>query len=474
MDDSRGKAGDSYEFAGFRLDEGERLLTRDGAPLPIPPKAFDVLLLLVSRAGRLVERDELLRTIWPGVHVTEGSLHQKISLLRRELGDEREPWRFIETIPKSGYRFVASVMVVTVEPGPARESVPSVPPAGRRWGTAVAGVSLLAVVGFLLAFRTAGPAAPDGATRDPEARREYLRARFFWNKRSPDDLLKAAENYEAAVRHDPRFAAAWAGLADTRVLQAVMGNAAAADARTAVARALEIDASLGAAHGTLAFEKFFLEWDMPGAGREYARAIDLAPEDATIRQRHAFYLVATGKSDDAVAEIRRARDLDPASLSINHDVGEILFWAHRYGEAILEFRRCLEMEASPRWHGQLALAYLYSGRLEEAREEIRLKELPAPLDAIYRVHVLEAEGRPDEARRALAEVERDQAYVAAHAESLAGAHAAVGDTDEALAFLEKAYAEHNVGLVFLNATPGYGRLKCEPRFQDLLRRIGLV
>ena len=217
MDDSPRKAGDLFEFGGFRLDVAERLLLRDGSPIDLPPKAFEVLLVLVRRAGRLVERDEILRTVWPGVHVTEGSVHQKISLLRRELGDEGEPHRFIETLPKVGYRFVAPVTVIR----PSEQESQAVPTPVRRWVLAAAASAVLVAGGLVFAHRASGPPPPDSPTRDPEARREYLRGRFFWNKRSPDDLLKAAESYEAAVRHDPRFAAAWAGLADTHVLLAI-------------------------------------------------------------------------------------------------------------------------------------------------------------------------------------------------------------------------------------------------------------
>ena len=471
MDDSPRKAGDLFEFGGFRLDEAERLLFREGSPVSLPPKAFEVLLVLVRRAGRLVGHDEMLQTVWSGVHVTEGSLHQKISLLRRELGDEGEPHRFIETVTKIGYRFVAPVTVADPE-------VSSPPEMKRRWRrrALVAAAALLLVAGgALLARRASGPVSQEDGTRDPDARRQYLRARFFWNKRSPDDLLKAAESYEAAVRHDPRFAAAWAGLADTRVLLGISMSSSYVDgARAAAARAIELDASLGAAHGTLAFEKFFFEWDMPGARREFARALELAPRDATIRQRHACYLVCLGRADDAIREIRLARELEPASVSINEDVGEILFWAHRYGDAIEELRKVSEMEAEPKWHGHLAFAYLYGGRLDEARAEIGLKHESATLDAVCRVFISAAEGRPDEARSALEEVERDVAYVATHAESLASAYAAVGDADGAMAFLEKAYDERNFGLVFLNVSPPYEGLKKDSRFRDLLRRIGLV
>ena len=471
MDDSPRKAGDLFEFGGFRLDEAERLLFREGSPVSLPPKAFEVLLVLVRRAGRLVERDEMMRAVWSGVHVTEGSLHQKISLLRRELGDESEPHRFIETMTKIGYRFVAPVTVIR----PSEQESPVVSTPGRRWLIAAAAAVLLFIGGFLFAHRAAGPPAPDAATRDPEARREYLRARFFWNKRSPDDLLKAAESYEAAIRHDPRFAEAWAGLADTRVLLAVTaGRSLSEGARAAASRALELDDSLGAAHGTLAFEKFFLEWDMPGAGREFARALELGPRDATIRQRHAYYLVCLGRADDAIREIRLARELDPASVSINEDVGEILFWAHRYGDAIEELRKVSEMEEGPKWHGHLAFAYLYGGRVDEASAEFGVKHESATLDAVVRVFVSAAEGRVEEAESALGEVERDVAYVATHAESLASVHAAIGDADGALRYLERAFAERSFGLVFLNVSPPYDALKKDPRFRDLLRRIGLV
>ena len=471
MDDSPRKTGDLFEFGHFRLDEAERLLFREGSPVSLPPKAFEVLVVLVRRAGRLVERDEMLRTVWPGVHVTEGSLHQKISLVRRELGDVDAPHRFIETVAKAGYRFVAPVTVVA----PAVSSPSDMKRRWRRRALLAAAAFFLVAGGALLARRAAGPPAPEDGTRDPDARREYLRARFFWNKRSPDDLLKAAESYEAAVRHDPRFAAAWAGLADTRVLLAVsMGSSHVDGARAAAARAIELDASLGAAHGTLAFEKFFFEWDMPGAGREFARALALSPRDATIRQRHAFYLVCLGRADEAVAEIRRARDLDPASLSINEDVGEILFWAHRYGDGIEELRKVSEMEAGPTWHGHLAFAYLYSGRVDEASAEFGSKHESATMDAVCRVFVAAAKGRLNEAETALAEVERDNAFVASHSECLASVHAAIGDADGALRYLEKAYDERNFGLVFLDVSPPYEFLQKNPRFQDLLRRIGLV
>jgi tetratricopeptide (TPR) repeat protein len=179
--------------------------------------------------------------------------------------------------------------------------------------------------------------------------------------------------------------------------------------------------------------------------------------------------------DDAVSEIRLARDLDPASASIAYDVGQILFWARRYGEAVEELHRAIEMEPeAAHGHAQLAEVLLATGDARAARAELARAHVSDAQRNWLEVAALAASGDAGPARRLLASLEADAGYVATHAEALASLHAMLGDADGAMPHLERALAERHFALVFLGVLRPYDPVRADPRFQAVLRRIGIA
>lgn len=176
-------------------------------------------------------------------------------------------------------------------------------------------------------------------TRNTEAYEAYLKGRYFWNQRTPEGFKKGIEYFQQAIDIDPIYAQAYAGLADSYALLGVMGGVPGKEvypkAKAAALKALEIDDTLGEAHASLAVIKFWYEWDFEGAEREFKRAIELNPNHSTAHHWYAFYLATgAGRPEEAIAEIKRAQELDPLSLIISTDVGSIYVYAGRYDEAI--------------------------------------------------------------------------------------------------------------------------------------------
>lgn len=206
----------------------------------------------------------------------------------------------------------------------------------------------------------------------PEAYEAYLRGRYFWNRRSPNDLDAALREFEAALAADSLFAPAWSGIADARVLRGTDTPAEFPLARAAAEKALSLDPDLAEAHASLAMARFFGQWDFTGAERGFQRALRLAPGYVTAHHWYAYWLAAMGRFDEAVAEIRRAREIDPTSLTVNRDLGHILLYAKRYDEAAAQLKTVVRMDPSfPHARFYLAAALLFGSHLEEASTEVR-------------------------------------------------------------------------------------------------------
>lgn len=316
---------------------------------------------------------------------------------------------------------------------------------------------------------------------DPKAYEDYLKGRYFWNKRTADGLKKAVDYFDQAIAKDPNYASAYSGLADTYALlgdwqYAVMTpKEALPRAKAAAMKALELDNTLSEAHTSLAFCLDGFDWDLEAGGREFLRAIELNPGYATAHHWYAWHLSLLGRYGEAIAEMRKAENLDPLSLIINADLAEVLLIAHLYEQSIEQSRKTIEMDPGfALAHNQLAQAYLQKRINDEAIVELQ-KAIqlsggsPTCIANLARAYA--ASGSRDEAVQLMNDLKKRSNTGYSHASEIAMIYAALGDKDQAMSWLERGYEERfNPGVLL---RPGFDPLRSDPRFQDLLRRVGL-
>jgi TolB-like protein/DNA-binding winged helix-turn-helix (wHTH) protein/tetratricopeptide (TPR) repeat protein len=627
-----------FEFGVFRLNPAERILLREEVPVRLPPKAFDALVLLVENPGHLLEKEELLRKVWPGTFVEESNLAQHISILRKALQDGEVGLRYIETVPRRGYRFVAEVREVAgtaKDTGALPDSTPNQPPfppitdggrpRNRFPGPALAITGLVVLLAVLISvppvwkrIHSSGPqpiqslavlplrnlsgdpaqdyfaegmtealitdlaripglkvisrtsimqykdshkrlpqiarelgvdgviegsvllsgnrvritaqlvrgatdqhiwaasyerdlrdlvTLEDGVSRsiagqirkqiaplaprqltlatavDPRAREDYLKGRYFWNRRSEAGYLKAIEYFQAAIGQDPQYAQAYAGLADSYALLGSMPVAkiprdtAMPKAKEMALTALNLDDSLADAHTSLAFVEMHYEWKFREAEQEFKRAIDLDPNYSTAHQWYAFDLAAMGRLDEAVAEIERARQTDPFSAIINTDTAEILYYDRRYDEALRQARATVEMYPNfAHAHRVMERIYDEEHMFPEAIAEGQRAAALSGDDTwmlLELAHTYVLAGKKTEMQNCLRTVANNSpGGTLPEVGTLAEIYVELGDVDRALKVLESMYRRREGGLILLNAYPPLS-LKSDPRFQQLLQRIGL-
>jgi len=316
---------------------------------------------------------------------------------------------------------------------------------------------------------------------NPEAYVSYLKGRFFWNKRTADSLKVALAYFNEAIDEDSKYVQAYSGLADTYALlgdwqYAVMTpKEALPKAKAAAIKALELDSTLGEAHNSLAFCLDGFDWDFDAAGKEFKRAIELNPGYATAHHWYAWHLSLLGRYDEAIVEMRKAENLDPLSLIINADLAELLVLGHSYDESIQQSRKTIEMDPNfALAHNQLAQAYLQKHMNDEAVAELqKAAQLsgggPTIMANLARAYA--ASGERSEAIKLLTDLKKRSNSIYSHGSEIAVIYAALGDMDQAMNWLEKGYEERfNPGVL---SRPGFDPLRSDPRFQDLVRRIGL-
>ena len=637
-----------YEFGAFCLDPAEHTLLRDGQPIPLRPKVYDLLVVLVENRGHLVDKEQLMSSVWAEEFVEEGNINKNISMLRQALGESGGGTKFIETVPKRGYRFVAEVREVndnrqaelltqaaarpTHEHQPPREnheqSLP-LPPLmqsqvkrfNKHW-IALVGVPLLVLAAIVYVALTrqrsrsatpavrsivvlpfqnlSGDASQDylvdgvtdaligdlaqiGALRVisrtsamhykgtnkslPEIAKElnvdavvegtvqrsgervhvraqlihaasdshlwaadydrdsrdildlqsevaraiasevsikitpaeqrllvpkrtiaraaidnYLQGRYFWNRRTEEDMRKAIGYFEAAISADANYAQAYAGLADSynQLGTVMIGVMPPSEARRtgeiAARKGLEIDNEVAEAHAALAYENFF-NWNWASAEEEFKRSIQLNPNYASAHSHFALYLVARERIDEAVAETNRAQELDPLSLSISASRGFLLMNARRYEEAIEQERRVIAIDPNHyQAHWFLALTYLANQQIDQAiatsEKAVAISNrAPAALGVLGMAYG--AAGRKGEANQILNELLQlaKQRYVSPM--TFVYVYTGLGNKDQSFAWLEKAHQERSNGIAFFKVSPTVDQLRSDPRFADLLKRIGL-
>ena len=322
-------------------------------------------------------------------------------------------------------------------------------------------------------------------TENTEAYQAYLKGRYYWNKRTGDDLKKAIEFFNQAIAKDPSYALAYAGLADCYIVIPNYAEVSAQDAYTkaknAALKALELDDSLAEAHTSLGGIRSDYEWDFAGAEKELKRAIELNPNYATGHHWYAQYLSAMGRHQEAIAEIKRAQELDPLSLIITYVVGDTYLKARQYDRAIEQFRKTIEMDKTfARAHRYLGNAYVEKGMYDEAITEFQTADALTGTDpekVASKAKALRdayaAAGPQGFWNKQLDILKQDSEHASVSPYSIASVYARLGDLNQTVTWLEKAYHDHDEYLVYLKIDPQFDRFRSDPHIIDLMRRIGL-
>jgi TolB-like protein/DNA-binding winged helix-turn-helix (wHTH) protein/Flp pilus assembly protein TadD len=314
------------------------------------------------------------------------------------------------------------------------------------------------------------------------AHEEYVKGRFFWNKRTENGYLDAIDHFLRAIQIDPQYPEPYAGLADTYALLGSLGGAsiprrdAMNNARSIARKALELDPTMAEAHTSLAFVLMHYDWDFAAAEKEYLRAIDLNPNYATAHQWYAVNLAVTGRMDAALAELRHAQELDPLSLIISADIGELLGCARRYEDAATQLQATLKMD--PNFllaHYNLVVIYQYQKKYAEAADQARKAVELAP-SSLWAQGLLGSTyaltGQPDKARKVMASIQRSpQGKDAANVLALIAI--GLGDKDEAFHWLQVARDQRSGSLILMKSIPSLDPLRSDPRFVSLLHDVGL-
>jgi TolB-like protein/Flp pilus assembly protein TadD len=574
----------TFRLGELRVEPELQRISGRGETLRVEPRVMDVLVALALRAPRPLSRDELLQNVWGRSVVTDGVLTRCIAILRELLGDHRGEPRFIETLPKRGYRLIAPVVFeesagAAVQPQPPAPRIrlavlPFLNLSGEAADeylvdgltelliTALAGIAAIRVIARTSSMRYKHAQQPlreiaeelavdhlvEGSlliarhqvqvvvqlieakseahiwartyVREPrdtltlfneiartvsdelrsaltpvetsrlglalplreDALRAYLRGRHYWAQRSPDGLNKALEQFESCVLLAPGFAPAYSGIVEALVVLALYGIAAPrsirARALAASARALALDPESGRAQTTRGAALMFLEHDFAAAEAAFVRAYAATPNDPVCLLGYGDLLLFTGRTDEALQRIREAADVDPFDLGLNMNVGDFLMLARRHGEAVAQLERTLAM--SPEFvpaRLRLAEAYAFAGDGAAARAQldraalvsassVRLHETRALVQALT--------GNEPGARALLQQLESASAERHVGTYELARAYAALDDRDAAFYWLDVAIAEHAPAATMVGVQPAFDPLRGDPRFTDVLRRVGLA
>jgi tetratricopeptide (TPR) repeat protein len=325
---------------------------------------------------------------------------------------------------------------------------------------------------------SAPPALP-AVSRNPLAHQAYLKGLFYWNKPADEGVARAVAHFEEAIALDPTFGSAHAALARALVSMANYyvrePRVALEAARTAAARALDLDGQDAIARVALASVRRALDWDLPGAEQALLAAMASNPSNEAAHREYALLLAAHGRFADAGAAIQRACELDPVCLLANTSAAVVWFFARDYARALEWCRHTLEMEPCYQPARRLLAAVLaLSGRPEEATRELAAPSVRR-LDVVsltWLAHALAVRGRPASARRVLAHaVAQGDSFVPAYHQAFV--HAALGDADAAFALMTRACEERDPALVQLAAEPRFDPLRQDPRWDALVGRLGL-
>lgn len=471
-----------FEFDGFRLIPDERALTRNGEPVPLAPKVFDVLVALVENNRHTVSKTDLFDRVWSDSIVEENSLNRNVSILRRALGGSDGNGSYIKTVPKTGYRFEADVRCIVEDEEELvlekrtnykltfRSEVSIARSSFKRRSLVVGATAAVIAIGAVagLAYWNRWEALK---TRKAEAFELYHRGRALWQNRSPAGLHEATLLLEKAVALDPESAMAHAALADAYAFDVRNSKKAEGTAR----RAIKLNPNLGQPHATIGFVRLFWEWNPAEAEDQFKQSIELDPEYATAHQWYAAMLASVGHFNESIVEIGRAAELEPDSPAIKSDMCQLLYFASRYFESEAYCKEALELD--PQFfnaHSNLYSSYVAMGKYREALESYFARErlavnassLPADFEQM----------RIAFGRGGIEEFWREQIRLRKRSDddcgvTLAWAHAKLGEKDEATTCLERAAHRGEFDLIFIYADPVFRRLGDHPRYSDIANRL---
>ena len=503
----------TVRFGVFEADLRAGELRKNGSKVKVQELPFRALKLFLSRPNQVLSRDEFRHALWPdGTFVDfDRGISSTINRLREALSDTASNPRFIETVTRTGYRWIAPIQVVA--PSDERVSnkgigarrraptaqLPAVAVQDQRhskkmfWamgaGLAVLAVALVLVVKWrqtsLSAQRTkaSSVAARPGHTPSPEVEELYLKGRYSWNKRTPEALHQAVDYFSQAISRDPNYAKAYVGLADSynllREFASMPESEAYGRAFAAASKAAELDPSSAEAHASLGFIYYWSKRDLAAASREFERAIALNPNYVDAYHWYANVLGSSGRSKESLAYLNRAQELDPASPSIRADKGIGLVGAGQRDDGVALLR---QMEGSdPNFispHSYLAAIYLgemdCSDYLTEASAHARLQRDPDKLALVQAEEKGFASGGcPGMLRSRLEAQKKRYAQHRVTAYELGETEALLGDKPAALQYLRLSLAQNEAALANLRACSYFRSMYPEPEFRQLVLDAGL-
>jgi DNA-binding winged helix-turn-helix (wHTH) protein/Tfp pilus assembly protein PilF len=500
-------------FGVFEVDLRAGELRRNGVRVRLQDLPFRALVLLLSRPGEVITREEFRQALWPSdIFVDfEQGISSAVMRLRDALRDSADNPVFIETIERRGYRWIGPIQRVDPVPQEARaesrkeessenasleEQVTSaqLPSPRSPWRNIVFVFPVLAMLFSGWIFR---PGHRDGNVSEKftpgartlpqatnrEAEDFYLRGRFYWNKRTPESLNQALEAFNQAIAHDPNYSDAYVGLADCynllREFSAMPGNEAYFKAFAAAKKAVELDPQSSEAHASLAFVTFWGMWDAADSEKEFRRAIELDFNNVKAHHWYATFLHALARHDEALTEIDLARKLAPDSSSILADKGELLWSAGHHEQALQLLKQLEAVEPdfiSP--HVYLRLAYFETGDYPNYIVELKKNAMLAHDAAQSSVAEAAANGFAKGGDHALltAQIsEQKKMYEEGKLSPyyVAQTEARLGNKREAIRYLRICVQSHDEVVLNLIDDPGFISLHDDPALRQLLATIGL-
>jgi len=448
----------TYRFDRFEVDFGTGDLRRQGVRVAMAPKVAELLLALVESSNNLVTREDLQSRLWPDTHTDrERGLNNAMNRLREALGDSAAEPRFIETVPKRGYRFLPRLE----EPRPPRIGLFKV--------LALAAAVLVFVVIWIRWPRHSAEAA---------APAEYFAALRKLKLGGTGDLKDARSLLDAAIIKSPMYAPAYAALApvllDLIDAGAVEPGATRRLATEAAQTAVRLQADSSDAHLAMGLIRLRADWQLQPARHEIERAIRLSPNSAEAWRAKSSLLLASGDAAGAVEAAERSVALEPLSPWIQTASGRAIYYNGEFGRSIEQLERAIRIapEFSPA-HRYLSEVYWQSGRKDDARREFLATMNLAGMDTAEIQHVSELtarEGLPGywRSQLGLLEEREDRQGVPF---KLAAIHAAMDHVAEAIQWLDRAIGQKDVQLLFLRVNPRFNKLRSNPGFEQILRRI---
>ena len=317
-------------------------------------------------------------------------------------------------------------------------------------------------------------------TTNAEAYELYMRGRYFWNRRRIDDFGRAIEQFEKAIELDPDYALAYTGLADCLIFlgyyQAFPPSVAGPKAEAGIRKAIEMDATLAESQASMAVYKVYFEFDWKGGEEGFLRAIELNPKLLTARYWYAQLLTALGRFDEAIEQGRIALELDPLNLIASGNVARALYIAHRFDEAIELCQRTIEIDANFYFtHAVLGLTYHWTGKLDDAIQHLRIAVSTSDIPFVTSIlgFALARSGQADEARQILAEYveQSNHRYISPFAFCMI--YIGLDEIETAMDWLDKAWEERSVQLMWLKTELVFDSVRSEPRFKRVLKLMGL-